>query len=126
MKYFFILFLIILTFSSCKKKYVAVISPEYEGEWHSSSITNANDTEVEIYFIIDGNKGVLGEWCELVPLGSNCSANFNGDVIFNFNKTKIFIGPRLNRVVLRVDVPPHVNDDGKWECTITSRVYIKN
>jgi len=116
----------IMIFFSCEKEYVVDVEPTYKGEWHSDPVTNSNGIQIEIYFIIDGKSGLLGEWCELMPLGGNCSSYFNGEVKFNRKQNKISIGPAKNQVILRVDVPPHLNTSGKWECTLTSRVYIKN
>lgn len=115
---------VLLMLSSCTK-YVVDISPEYEGEWHSDHVTGNDGIDVEMYFIIEGEHGVLGEWCELAPLGQNCFRTFSGDVKFNISKKKFYIGSLKNRAVLEIDVPPHINSDGVWECTLTERVYKK-
>ena len=105
---------------SCKKDILDVDS-NYQGEWHALPIGT-----LEYYIIIEGNQGVYGELCELTPLGSNCGSYFSGDVKMSRNGKKIFIGPWKNQVFFSVDVPPHINTEGEWECTLTERVYTKN
>jgi len=124
-KYFFVLGIIWISFNSCKKEYITDVDPNYEGEWHSDTIITDIETEVEKYFIIDGHQGVFGEWCELVPLGNNCSSYFSGEAKFSRNKKKVTIGPLKNQVNIEITEPPHINSDGLWECTLNETVYIK-
>ena len=117
----------ILLFTACKKEYVVDIDPSFEGEWHSAPLTDNNGVEFEMYFIIEGENGIYGQWCELVPLGSNCLISYNGPARINKKKSKLYIGKEIGgQVIFDIDVPPHINSDGKWECTLTSRIYIKN
>jgi hypothetical protein len=123
-----ILVYVIICLISCKK-YVVDVNIDYEGEWHSMPVANSSGDETEIYFIIDGTQGELGEWCELSPLGSNCSSYYTGEANINRKEKNITIGKPfdgIGRIILDIDVPPHINSNGYWECTITERIYIRN
>lgn len=119
----------IFLFTACKKDYVVDIDSNYEGEWHAEPVADDNGVEFEMYFIIDGYNGYYGQWCELVPLGSNCGTFYSGEAKINKKESKLYIGKTREgsgQVIFDIDVPPHLNTEGKWECTLTERVYLKN
>jgi hypothetical protein len=110
--------------SSCKKEVVDV-DVNYEGEWHSEPIISDSGLLLEKYFIIEDGQGIYGEFCELDPLGSNCSFFFNGEVKFNFSEKKLFIGPWNNQSVFTIEVDPHLNSDDIWECTVSNTIFTR-
>ena len=64
-----------------------------------------------------------------MPLGSNCSSYYKGVAKINRKESKFTIGKTfegIGRIFFRIDVPPHINTNGDWECTLTNRVYIRN
>lgn len=115
-----IIILCSLLISSCKKD-VQERNPDFQGEWHAPI-----GGGFEYYISIDGNQGVYGATCQTEPTESNCESFFTGDAKINRSENKLFIGPWINQVVMNIDVPPHVNTDGDWECTLTKRVYIRD
>ncbi len=116
-----------LILSSCKKD-ILEIEPNYEGEWHTASVILDSGREIESYFIIDGDNAVFAERCDVEPLGTNCSVYKTGKVLTTKNQKKIFIGdPNKDfQMVIEIDEAPHLNSDGKWECTLMGAVFIKN
>lgn len=125
---FFILLLISFQFISCKKEYIVETSSEFVGEWHSIPITSSDNLMVyEDYFIIDGQNGVYREGC---LLGTNdCGTSYQGPARINKKESKMWVGKVWEgngRVIIHIDKYPFINDDGKWECTLSQTVFIKN
>jgi len=89
---FHVLIILIIFSSSCKKKYVVEISPEYEGEWHSIPVVSpTTGVGYEAYFIIIDGQGEAGG-CNSTLVDTNCFQHFNGDALFNWNKSRFCIG----------------------------------
>ena len=121
------LLLLLLLVSSCKKDLVD-IDHNYQGEWHTESEMLDSGIEVESFFIIDEGTGVYGESCLLDPVGTGCLVYHSGSAQTTKKQKIMFIGdPSENiRLRIRIDEPPHLNSNGKWECTLMDRVYIRN
>ena len=121
-------FIALLLIYSCKKDAIDVDS-NYVGEWHAESIVGDGLIFIEKFFVIDGNTAIFYEWCELFPVGTNCYKVYEGKAKINRKESKIEFGESsLNgpgRIILSINVPPHLNDEGKWECTLTQTVYTK-
>ncbi|MCH2235591.1 MAG: hypothetical protein MK078_15225 [Crocinitomicaceae bacterium] len=115
---------LILCSLGCRKS-VSEVNLDYQGTWQSEPINISPGVFVEKVLVISDSQAVFGEYCDLSPTFSNCSEVFEGEAKINRTEKKIFVGPWKKQVVLRIDDPPHINQSGEWECTLTSTKYIK-
>ena len=103
------------------------MNPDFKGEWYSEPVMGTSGVMIEEYFIIDEETAFFGEWCELIPTGSNCYNRFT-DAEINSKGSKITFGTSIKlpgKITLNIDALPHINSDGKWECTLTEKVFTK-
>lgn len=117
---------LLLVLSSCKKA-ILEVEPNYEGEWHTAPEVLDSGREIESFFIIEGDSAIYAERCDVDPMGTNCSVYHIGKVLTTKSQKKMFVGdPNKDlQLVIIIDTPPHLNADGKWECELMGRVYIK-
>lgn len=124
----YLVFGVMIALMAACKKDILEIDPNYEGEWHTESETLDSGREIESYFIIEGNYAIYATNCDLVPMGNNCLVYQTGLVQTTKNQKLMFIGDPNKDVQLGIEIDelPHINSDGKWECTLMGNVFIKN
>lgn len=129
---FTLLILLSVLFSACNKDYAGSIDANYEGEWHSlDTFTTANGIQADIYFLIaPDKKSKYGFVCDVSPNCSPCECQLltEGKAKINRSQTRLYIGSGNGnkKVKLEINESPHLNSNGKWECTIDNHVMIRN
>jgi hypothetical protein len=124
------LFIVTLLAMSCKREYAGTVDENYLGEWHSQNTFETEDGLTrEIYLYIGHEKtSRYGFLCEIDCASCSCQLFTTGKAKLNADKTKLHIGSGnfKARIALGINVAPHINADGAWECTINDIVMIKN
>jgi hypothetical protein len=112
---------LLLFMASCGKEYIGEFDENYNGEWHSDTLTLTDTGEdVEIYMIINGQYAEYGFLCKVNCTACECTFLTTGKAKINKDHTKLYFGLGYgnNSTSVKITEPPHVNAAGQWECKI--------
>lgn len=114
--------------AACSKESLVDFDPNFIGTWHTQdSFGTPSGQYTENYMSIEGEEGSYGWLCSTECNGCNCDALESGKIWISKDGVTMNIGGmhKRKRPTLTINVFPHQNTQGKWECTLDGFVMVR-
>lgn len=110
---------------SCKVKNIEKYNEDFEGKWRTAVYYSpAKEDSIRNFLTIDGKNSGFGVACDKDKAFEECLFFQTGKVKFNTSTKGIQFGNSVQQIHY-VTQEPMINNEGEWQLSLDSLIYIK-